>query len=369
MLLFEAIVGSQAYGTAIETSDVDIKSIYLAPISTVLTNSFKPQIDVNKDEVKYEVSRFLHLAGTANPTMLELLFMPESCVRAKDEYRIWDDLIFPMRYHFLTKQCNQSFGGYAIQQIKKARGLDKKMNWEKERITRKGVNDFCYVGVKGKSISLNAFMKQEGLLEQNIGLVKLDHMADCYAMYYDDVKHYMETAKHITIPRGEQFTTLNYKGVSSANGNSLLLSNVPKYAIPLEGVLYFNKSEYASHCKEYREYQEWLEKRNTQRYIDSKTHGQKIDGKNLMHCVRLLDTAYEIATQGELIVKRTNAEELLKIRRGEVDLEELLQQSEKKVKLVDEAFADSNLPNEVDPALVKHILYTIRRLQLEIEHG
>jgi hypothetical protein len=35
--------------------------------------------------------------------------------------------------------------------------------------------------------------------------------------------------------------------------------------------------------------------RNLQRWVDVKSHDQKIDGKNMMHCYRLVQMAREIA--------------------------------------------------------------------------
>lgn len=37
-----------------------------------------------------------------------------------------------------------------------------------------------------------------------------------------------------------------------------------------------------------------LAERNTQRYVDIQNHGQKIDGKNMLHCIRLLQCANDI---------------------------------------------------------------------------
>jgi hypothetical protein len=64
------------------------------------------------------------------------------------------------------------------------------------------------------------------------------------------------------------------------------------------------------------EYQEWLQKRNLQRWVDVKSHDQKIDGKNMMHCYRLVQMAREIAEGKGVIVRRENAAELISIRRG-----------------------------------------------------
>src|SRR5690606_35422016 len=215
--IFKAIVGSQAYGTAVEGSDIDYKSVHLLPLSDVLTFRYRDQFSNNKDDTSYEVKRFLELVKTGNPTMLELLFAPEDTIIQTSE--IWE-LIRKHRYKFLTKKCRHTFGGYAFEQIKKAKGLNKKMNWEKERITRKTVHDFCYVDLESKTYSLKQYMKDNNLIEKHIGLVGLSHMADCYGIYYDNVAEYSE-GKNITIPRGEQMQVLGFKGVASDNSNSL----------------------------------------------------------------------------------------------------------------------------------------------------
>ena len=95
----------------------------------ILTFGYKDQFELNKDEVYYEVRRFIELLGSANPTVLEMLYSPEDCILGKEPE--WD-ILMKYRSEFLTKKCQYSFGGYAIQQIKKAKGLNKKMNWEKE---------------------------------------------------------------------------------------------------------------------------------------------------------------------------------------------------------------------------------------------
>src|SRR5690606_11683823 len=132
---------------------------------------------------------------------------------------------------------------------------------------------------------------------------------------YDNVAEYSE-GKNITIPRGEQMQVLGFKGVASDNSNSLRTSSVPKYIKAEPGVLYFNKSEYMKHCADYKSYETWLKERNTQRYVDSQAHGQKIDGKNLLHTVRLLETAKDIVNTKELVVRRPNAQDLIKIKIG-----------------------------------------------------
>src|ERR1035437_9099826 len=142
-LIYKCVVGSKAYGTFIEgKSDIDYKGVYMQNVNELISFGYKEQIEIGKDECYYEVRRFMQLLQSANPTVLELLYSPADCIIQTSPYF---DLIVQHRDKFLTQKCLLSFGGYAVAQIKKAKGLDKKMNWEKERVVRKDVLDFCYV--------------------------------------------------------------------------------------------------------------------------------------------------------------------------------------------------------------------------------
>jgi len=145
-----------------------------------------------------------------------------------------------------------------------------------------------------------------------------------------------------------------------AESNQLRLSSIPKDEIPICNIIY-NKDGYTMHCKDYNEYQEWLEKRNLQRWVDVETHGQKIDGKNMMHCRRLLEIAKEIAEGKGILVRRENAQELLSIRRGEIDLQSLIDRAESDIVEIDKLFKESNLPDSVDPEFVNNLLVSIRK--------
>jgi len=339
-LIFKAIVGSQAYGTATPTSDIDYKGIFIEDHDKLIGFGYREQVEINKDEMYFELRRFISLAGSANPTILELLFSPKDCIiYTTPQY----ELLYENRQKFVTKECANSFSGYAIQQIKKARGLDKKMNWEKTRVERKDLLDFCFIYWDGITIPLKTVLEKNGIQQENCGLVKLNHMRDCYALY------------HSTHP------DLKYHGIIGENSNEVRLSSVPQ-GQPALFMMYFNKDRYSQHCKDYREYQDWLQNRNTARYVDSQTHGQQIDGKNLMHCKRLIEMAHEIATEGTINIRRPNAAELLKIRRGEVSLEALLEQCDKEIQELDNLFAASNLPFGVDEDWAQELLLEIHSL-------
>lgn len=44
---------------------------------------YKEQINIDKDTCLYEIRRFLQLLCSGNPTMLELLYIPEDCILEK----------------------------------------------------------------------------------------------------------------------------------------------------------------------------------------------------------------------------------------------------------------------------------------------
>jgi hypothetical protein len=115
------------------------------------------------------------------------------------------------------------------------------------------------------------------------------------------------------------------------------------------------------HCKDYKSYETWLAQRNEQRWVDVESHSQKIDGKNMMHCRRLMDMAREIAEGKGIVVRRENAQELIDIRQGKIDLQTLIDHVEKEIKEVDNLYKNSTLPEKVDMKLVETILVDIRR--------
>lgn len=373
LIVFEGIVGSRAYGTNLENSDTDIKGVFIQPIDDILGFGYKEQISDDKNDVVfYEIRRFLELLQSNNPTILELLNLPEDCIIYKNSIF---DLILDNKKSFITKGCRNSYSGYAYQQISKAKGQNKKQNWEKDKVTRKDVLDFVYVIEGEKSIPWREWNKDR-YEEKFCGVVNVPNARDVYAVYFDKDAFCMfsesisESTREILIKvRKESGQPMGYgykglvktgEGSNLAESNSLRLSSIPKGETPICTIVY-NKDGYTSHCNDYKSYQTWLENKNEQRWVDVKDHGQKIDGKNMMHCRRLLEMAKEIAEGKGIIVRRQNAQELIAIRKGEVDLESLIQRAEQDIQEIDQLFKNSNLPDSVDKDLVNSILVDIRK--------
>lgn len=379
--LYLVIRGSHAYGTNIETSDMDFAGVYIQSIDDILGNTYKEQINDDKNDIViYEVRRFLELLGSNNPTVLELLNTPEDCVIYKDPIF---DVVLENRDNFITKICAKSFGGYAKMQIQKAKGQNKKQNWKKDKVTRKDVLDFVYVIEGSKSIPWKQWNGNNELKrlytryqEKFCGVVNVPNAKDVYAVYYDSIAYYCfseavpkdlrEYKKKRQIDNNNPLG-FGYKGLvktgegqNVAESNALRLSSIPKGEEPICNIVY-NKDGYSEHCKDYKSYEEWLENKNDARWVDVKSHGQKIDGKNMMHCKRLMEMAKEIGEGKGIIVRRPNAEELISIRKGEVDLQTLIDSVEEEIKEVDRIFEESNLPDEIDKTFINNLIINIRK--------
>lgn len=355
-IIFKALVGSHAYGTNIEGSDKDFKGVYIQSPEDCIEKGYQEQVNINKDETYYELRRFIELSCVGNPTMLELLFMPQDCIEI--QHPIYLKLL-EHKDKFLSKSCRYSFCGYAYEQIKKAGGLQKKMNWEIKKTERKTVLDFCFV-LDGKvSKPLKQWLKENNYKQENCGLTSIPHWRQVYNLFYDHQKEIISDN-----PRYKDIQQIyKFSGVvldeETANDISLS-SEVPEYAVK-EITMCFNRDEYSTHCKEYKEYQTWLNNRNTQRYVDVENHGQKIDGKNLLHCYRLLETGIEIAEQKTINVRRPNADFLIGIRKGHYNLKELLENAEIKMKQLNEAFDKCNLPDKADRGFLLSLMVKLRK--------
>jgi hypothetical protein len=346
LIIFEGVVGSQAYGTSTPASDIDIKGVYIQPMDSILGYGYVDQVnDKTNDTTYYEVKRFLELLATNNPNILELLNLPEDKILFK-HYLF--DVILKKKDKFLSKACKNSFAGYAVAQIQKARGLNKKIVNPIDKV-KKSPLDFCYV-VGGNqshdgSLPLTDWLKSNFIHQADCGLVNIPNAREIYALYKDT----------------ENF---KYKGiVKEIDGefvsNELRLSSIAKGLIPLCFISY-NKDGYTKYCKDYSAYWNWVDNRNESRYNDSVEHGKGYDGKNLAHCIRLVDMAIEIAQGKGINVFRPNRDKLLSIRKGEYDYDELVSEANSKIKLIDELFDGSCLPNEIDKNIVNDLLINLR---------
>lgn len=335
LIILECISGSRAYGLETETSDTDIKGVFLLPKQKYYGLDYVKQVsNETNDVVFYEFGRFMELLYQNNPNILELLSTPEHAIIYK--HPLLNQI---HTADILSKKCRDTFGKFAFSQIKKARGLKKKIvnPMPKERKT---VIDFCYVNHGIGSMPVTEYLKIKGWHQEHCGLVNIAHMHDVYGLYHNP--------------------TQNFTGIQkSENSNDISLSSIPK-GEKQEALLYFNRSGYSSFCKEHSEYWDWVEKRNDVRFESTQNHGKKYDAKNMMHVFRLLEMAVEIGAEQKVIVKRPNREFLLDIKSGKFEFDELLNLAQQKQEEMEQAFENSSLPDFPNFELINGLTAKLR---------
>jgi len=340
LLVFEAITGSKAYGLDTAQSDTDVRGVFVLPKEMYYSLDYIAQVaNETNDIVYYELKKFMELLAKNNPNILEMLGVPKQFVLQR--HPIMDRL---KENIFLSKLCEKTFANYAYTQIKKAYGLEKKIVNPVEE-ERKSVLDFCYVHIGKDAIPLKQFLQSKGWEQTTLGLSAIAHLKDCYNLFHSK--------------------EIKYSGIMKKEvANEVALSNIPKDEKPV-GMLYFNKDGYSVYCKKYKEYWEWVEKRNEARYNTTMSHGKNYDSKNMMHVFRLLLMAKEIATEGKINVHRKDREFLLSIKGGKYEYDDLLSKAQALKDELPALFKKSDLPHSPNVESINRLLIEMRESYYE----
>ncbi|HYF50989.1 MAG TPA: nucleotidyltransferase domain-containing protein [Planctomycetota bacterium] len=133
-LVYRVRMGSQAFGLARDSSDVDERGVYVPPADwhwslqplpeqiefkrlpdgrLVDHNSAEP---AERDVCWWELEKFLRLALKANPNLLESLYVPDEHVLFADEL---GRKLRSLREAFLSKYIYHTYSGYVLSQFKK----------------------------------------------------------------------------------------------------------------------------------------------------------------------------------------------------------------------------------------------------------
>lgn len=397
-LLYKYIRGSHLYGLNTENSDVDTGGVFYVPVEQLIGMGYDyvgEISDEKHDNVLYELKKYFTLLCSSNPTMLESLFVDDAHVLFETE------IMKNIRSHkemFLSKKIFMPFVGYAESQIKKATGLHKLCQCP--ITTRKTPMDFCFTYYKQGSTSIEQFLARRGMRQEFCGLVNTNNMRDSYCVFYDwgmqfekdaitysdliaayrqkdennpiynmvvlIIKTYeLKVSENDTTQLSDWYEKYNrmffYRGIQKENGNDIRYSSVVKDEPPICYMTY-NRDGYVSHCKKYKEYQEWVNKRNVVRYEENKE--KTWDSKNVMHCIRLLSMAEEILNGDGVILNRKIAgdyEFLMKIRNHEFEYDFIIDFMNKKLNSVKSAYTSTKLKDSIDTCFMNDLLIETRR--------
>ncbi len=343
-VIFECTAGSRAYGTATSASDEDIRGLFAVPAKSYLELVRPPdQIsDERGNTVFYSLRRTIELLSQANPNILELLFMPNDCVRkCAPEMRSLID----QRDLFITRQCADTHAGYAMSQIKKARGQNKWVNNPKPEAAPTK-EEFCYIvpwdpggrqsEIPVRPVPLNVI----GWPLEEFHAARLEHARDTYRLY-----RYGKRARGVF------------------RGHVLVCESIPKEdeATRFAGLLLFNEQAWKQALADHQNYWAWRRDRNDSRWEQQERGELDFDAKNMMHTVRLLLSGRSILERGAPLVRFTgdSLRLLLDIRAGKLAFDEIMNLAEGLIADCEKLKATSSLPEACELAVSSRVLREI----------
>ncbi len=348
LILLEALSGSRAYGLDTSQSDTDIKGVFILLQEIYFGFDYIEQVcSERNDVVYYELGKYLKLLAKNNPASIELLFAPADTIYYQHPLM---DRISPEPV--ISRLCRDSFAGYALSQVKRAKGLNKKIfNPVTDRPPQP--MDCCHIIQADKTIPAESWLAEQGMSADRCGLSALPHVRDGYALFYAD-DCMTGDARFGGLFRSDR------KQDSVRQSQDVCLSSIPKGMSP-RAWLVFNKDEFSRRLRDYHDYRQWERSRNQARYQGTLDHGGGYDAKNMMHTFRLLRMAKEIATIGQPLVRRPDRDELLAIKTGHYAYDELMAKAAAEIREIDEGFAACRLPDEPDIQQIESWAIEIRR--------
>ncbi len=343
-LLFECVSGSRAYGTSTSESDVDLRGIFALPVEAYLRLAGPPaQIaDERSNTVYLSLRRTIELLAAANPSVLELLYMPADCVRWITP--AWEAVI-TRRDQFISRRCVETHIGYAQTQIKKARGQNKWVNQPKaEQPPRK--EDYCHVIAANSLLPGDAApCRPMSLPEAGVNLAefhaaRLEHAPGVFRLY-----HYGRAA--LGVFRGEAIACVSIP----------LEDDIGRFA----GLLIYNEPAWRQASADHANYWTWRRERNESRWRQQERGEIDYDAKNLMHTVRLLLSGEAILLHGQPMIRFEGAQQklLMDIRQGRFEYDEVLSMAGDIAARCEKRLASSHLPETASLTFAEMLLQEI----------
>lgn len=306
-ILFECVAGSRAYGTANAQSDEDVRGVFAVPLADYARLASPPNqaSDDRNNVVYYSLRRTIELLAAGNPNILELVWMPDDCVRwSAPEF----DELLAARSLFVTRECAASHVGYAFSQIKKARGQNKWINNPQPR-EAPAKEAFCHV-IPAQAEPGAPPMRPRALSDIGWNLdefhaARVEQARDLFRLY-----RYGPQARGV------------FRNETLAPESIPLEDEQVRYA----GLLIFREQAWRQACEDHRNYWTWRGERNEARWRQQESGELDYDAKNLMHTVRLLLSAHSILERGEPIIRfeGEGLQTLLDIRAGRYTYDDIM---------------------------------------------
>ena len=343
------VAGSQCYGLNNESSDLDLKGICIPP-AEVRDNLFQgfDQAENNEDIHKrydslknpknpkiestvFTLKKFLKLAAEVNPNIIELLFVDSKDILlhtpAMDELLNNRDL-------FLSSKAKYTFAGYAASQLHR---IERHRKWIiRGEIKEPKREEYGLTPEIPKRVNEIFGLIKSEVERWNLTKYSLDEMER------DDLKS--------TI--WELIYNMSKVDINESNWPQMYAAGVverisSEYDLNDEVVNILQRERlYKKEMETYVSWLNWKKNRNPARHELEIKCG--FDAKHASHLIRLQRMGYEIISEGKVIVKRPDREELLNIKNGGWSYDKVIEYSNEMNKKLDEAYKTTKLPKKVN---------------------
>lgn len=338
-LIYLCIHGSKAYNCHIESSDDDYKGVTTLPknylYSSILNFEQAELKDPNPDTVIFSILKYFNLASSANPNILETLFV-------KPEHQLYVhplmEKIIDNRNAFLSKKVRFSFGGFAYSQMKRTKIH---RSWLLKPVKKPSRKDF--------DLPDQPEIGQENL---NAAMAAVDKELDKFNFNF---LHSLSPEDRVMVKNSVSDMLTSMK----IYHDDMFKAVTKKISFDDNLVRILQKErEYNSKLEDWRKYNDWLKNRNEKRAADEAKYGY--DLKFAYHIVRLYRTCKELLETGKLNVYREDREEIMEVRNGRWTFDQLNEFVEKSDKELQTLYETSNvLPDTPNYKLLDNLCQEI----------
>jgi predicted nucleotidyltransferase len=350
--IFSTVVGSRAYGTNRPDSDYDQAGVMIpGPEYFLGLDRFEQfQGFPGVDKTIYDIRKALRLISDCNPNMVDLLFVPERCIKVMTPY--WEKIL-KNRDLFVSKKARWTYAGYAHAQFERIMTHRKfLLNPLKKEPTRE---EF---GLPATSRFPTAQLK--AVVYATLGDFLVAEEKENFLDQLDDVySNYVIPLFTRFIREDRRVLALEYLQVGIKSQANTLRALGPSYI----------KEEFLDEAT--KELQYYTAKQEWDRFVDWQKHRNKAraemeakfgyDCKHAMHLIRLARMCMEILKTGEVNVDRTgiDAGELIAIRDGAWSFDKVREYSEDIDDEADKLYKTSTLRKSPDINKIKDLCVEI----------
>lgn len=307
MLILTA-AGSIAYGTNVETSDIDVRGITVETKKDIMgLSSFEQFEDRATDTVIYGLKKFIQLCLNSNPNTLEILGThPDHLLFISEEGKLLRENVGL----FLSRKAIQSFGNYATAQLRRLQNALARDNYPQQE-------------------------KEKHILNSVLG--QMDHLKRSY-------KNFTNQEIHLYIDSSEK-----------GNFETEIFMDIHLDHYPLRDF----KNIYSNMGNIVKDY----DKLN---HCNSKKDELHLR-KHAMHLIRVLVTGTDILEGKGVITYREKERELfLGIRKGAYSYNQIFEMVDEYEKRFKKATENTSLPEQPDYKRVEELMIKIYETKLSL---